>query len=155
MQMNFEEKISKYVNRNVLYAKPEATLGEVASLMAQKGTDVAVVRSNDAQVIGLITAQELFYALRAYVLGKDFLENIKTDLRDIRVKEMMRSVKALDFMDVCSLTGTKVCIGISENETVANAIRVLSMAGITHLLINDKNGVIGTLCAEDLVKAFI
>jgi predicted transcriptional regulator len=153
--MNFEEKISSYVNKDIVYVKPDATLREVASIMAGSETDVAIVRSNKNEVIGLITSQELFDALRSYVLGKDILENIEVDLRDIRVKELMRSVRALDFMNVCSLTGARVCIGLNENETIANAIRVLSMAGISHLLISGENGVSGTLCAEDLIKAFL
>jgi predicted transcriptional regulator len=153
--MNFEEKISSYANKDIVYVKPDATLREVASIMAENETDVAIVRSDKNEVIGLITSQELFDALRSYVLGKDILENIEADLRDIRVRELMRSVRALDFMNLCSLTGARGCIGLDENETIANAIRVLSMAGISHLLISGESGVSGTLCAEDLIKAFL
>jgi predicted transcriptional regulator len=153
--MNFEEGVSRYVNKDMVYVKPDATLREVASIMAGSETDVAVVRSDKNEVIGLITAQELFDALRSYVLGKDVLENIQEDVRDIRVNELMRGIRALDFMNVCSLTGVRVCISLDENESVANAVRVLSMAGISHLLVMSEDGVSGTLCAEDLIKAFI
>jgi CBS domain-containing protein len=153
--MNFEERISRYVNKDIVYVKPDATLREVASIMAGSKTDVAVVRSDKKEVIGLITAQELFDALRSYVLGKDILENIQVDVRDIRVNELMRGIRALDFMDVCSLNGTRVCISLNENETIANAVRVLSMAGISHLLVIGESGLSGTLCAEDLIKAFV
>jgi predicted transcriptional regulator len=153
--MNFEERISRYVNKDIVYVKSGATLREVASIMAGSETDVAVVRSDKNEVIGLITAQELFDALKSYVLGKDILENTKVDLRDIRVNELMMSIRALDFMDVCSLTGTRVCISLNEDETIANAVRVLSIAGISHLLVIGESGVSGTLCAEDLIKAFV
>jgi predicted transcriptional regulator len=153
--MNFEERISRYVNKDIVYVKSGATLREVASIMAGSETDVAVVRSDKNEVIGLITAQELFDALKSYVLGKDILENTQVDLRDIRVNELMMSIRALDFMNVCSLTGTRVCISLNEDETIANAVRVLSIAGISHLLVIGESGVSGTLCAEDLIKAFV
>ena len=153
--MNLEEKISKYIRKDIVYVKPDASLREVASVMARRGTDVAVVRSEKNEIRGLITAQELFDALRSYVLGKDILENIPADLRDIQVNELMRGRRALEFMDVCSLTGTQVCISVDENETIANAVRVLAIAGISHLLVIGEKGVSGTLCAEDLLKAFV
>jgi predicted transcriptional regulator len=153
--MNFEERISRYVNKDIVYVKSDATLREVASIMAGSETDVAVVRSDKNEVIGLITVQELFDALKSYVLGKDILENTQVDLRDIRVNELMMSIRALDFMDACSLIGTRACISLNENETIANAVRVLSIAGISHLLVIGKSGVSGTLCAEDLIKAFV
>ncbi|MDQ1281419.1 MAG: hypothetical protein QG670_2684 [Thermoproteota archaeon] len=153
--MNLEEKISKYMKRTLIYVKSDSTLREVASIMANMRTDVAVVRSDKNDIIGIITAQELFDALRSYVLGKDILENIPLDIRDIQVNTLMRRKQALEFMNVCSLTGAQVCISVDENESVANAVRVLSIAGISHLLVIGEKGVAGTLCAEDLLKAFI
>jgi len=155
VDMNLEEQISKYVRRDVIYVEPDSTLGEVASIMAKNNADVVIVRRNDGEVIGLVTAQEIFDALRTYVLGKDLLENIPGDIRDISVNELVRRNKALDFMDVCSLTGTNICISIGENETIANAVRVMSVAGVSHLLIVGLEGIVGTLCAEDLLKAFV
>ena len=153
--MNLEEKIGKYMKKDVVYVKPDATLSEVASMMARRGNDVAVVRSDKNEIRGIITVQELFDSLRSYVLGNDILENIPTDLRDIQVNELMRGRRATEFMDVCSLTGTQVCISVDEEESVANAVRVLAIAGISHLLVIGEKGVSGTLCAEDLIKAFI
>jgi len=153
--MNLEEKISKYMKRNPVYVRSGSTLREVASVMAKMGTDVALVRSGKEDIMGMITAQELFDALRSYVLGKDILENIPLDLRDIQVDTLMREKRALEFMNVCSLAGAQVCISVGENESIANAVRVLSIAGISHLLVIGEKGVTGTLCAEDLLKAFI
>lgn len=48
-------------------------------------------------------------------------------------------------MDVCSLTCTNICISIGENETIANAVRVMSIAGINHLLAIGEKGIVGTL----------
>lgn len=152
--MNLEEKIGKYMRRDVVYMRPDSRLREVASVMAKSGTDVAVVRSKKDEIMGMITAAELFDALRSYVLGKDVLENIPADLRDIKVEELMRGKKAMDFMDVCGLTGTQVCISLGEDDTIVNVIRVMAIAGISHLLIIGVEGVAGTLCAEDLIKAF-
>lgn len=152
--MNLEEKVSKYMRKDLVYVRPESTLGDVASVMSRSGTDVAVVRSKGNEVLGLITASELFDAMRSYVLGKDILENIPVNLRDIRVQELMRNRRATEFMEVCGLSGIRVCLSISDDDTIANAIRVLAMSGISHLLVIGEKGVVGTLCAEDLVKAF-
>jgi len=58
-------------------------------------------------------------------------------------------------MEACGLTGTQVCISLGEDETIANAIRVMAIAGIDHILIVGGEGVVGTLSDNDLIKAFL
>lgn len=61
---NLEEKISKYVRRNIIYVESNNIL-EVASKVAKNNADVVIVRKEDGEVIGLVTAQEIFDALRS------------------------------------------------------------------------------------------
>ncbi|MCJ7610434.1 hypothetical protein MUP00_12360 [Candidatus Bathyarchaeota archaeon] len=61
------------MRRDPVYVTAGSTLREVASVMAKMGTDVAVVRSDMNDIMSMITTQELFDALRSYVLGKGIL----------------------------------------------------------------------------------
>ncbi len=152
--MNLEGKVGEYMKRDPLIAKPEASLREVASLMAGEGKDVVVVRGVDGVVRGLVTASDLFGAMTSYVLGKDLLEQIPRDIRDVQVQEILRRTKTEEFMEACGLSGTQLCISLGEDDTVANAIRVMAIGGVDHILILGEGGVVGTLSDNDLVRVF-
>jgi signal-transduction protein with cAMP-binding, CBS, and nucleotidyltransferase domain len=152
--LDLEKTIGEYMKRNPLIVSPEATLKEVASKMAEREMDVVVVQDGEGIVRGLVTASDLFGAMRSYVLGKDLLEQIPKDIRDIQVQEIMGATKAEEFMEACGLTGTQLCITLGEWDTIANAIRVMALGGLDHILIVGEGGVAGTLSDNDLVKAF-
>jgi len=151
--LNLEGKIGEYMKREPLIVKPEASLREVASLMAGEGKDVVVVRDEDGLVRGLVTASDLFGAMTSYVLGKDLLEQIPRDIRDVQVQEILRRTKTEEFMEACGL-GTQLCISLGEEDTVANAIRVMAIGGVDHILVLGEGGVVGTLSDNDLVRVF-
>ncbi len=152
--MNLEGKVAEYMKKDPLIVKPEASLREVASLMAGEGKDVVVVRDEEGVVRGLVTASDLFGAMTSYVLGKDLLEQIPRDIRDVQVQEILRRTKTEEFMEVCGLSGAKLCISLWEDDTVANAIRVMAIGGVDHILILGEGGVVGTLSDNDLVRIF-
>ena len=66
----------------------------------------------------------------------------------------MKAPLAMEFMEACGLTGTNMCIVLGEDDTVANAMRVMAIGGVDHILIIGEDGVSGTLSASDLLKAF-
>jgi CBS domain-containing protein len=56
-------------------------------------------------------------------------------------------------MQACGLTGTNMCIVLGEDDKAADAIRVMAIGGVDHILIVGDEGVIGTLSEADLIKA--
>jgi CBS domain-containing protein len=152
--LNIEAKIGDYFKRDPIIVAPETSLRDVARMMAEGDRDVVVVRDGEGVVQGLVTANDLFAAMVSSALGKDLLEQIPVDLRDVEVGKVMKRTRAEEFMEVCGLTGAQLCISLRPEDTVANAIRVMAMAGIDHILITSPEGVIGTLSDKDLVKVF-
>jgi CBS domain-containing protein len=151
--MNLEIKLKNIMNKNPVLVNPDESLTDVSKKMATKGKDVVVVMEGEL-VKGLVTASDIFFAMRSYVLGKNMLESIPIELRDMRINELMQTPKAVEFMEACGLTGTNMCIVLGEEDNVADAIRVMAIAGVDHILIIGDDGVSGTLSDNDLLKAF-
>lgn len=76
------------------------------------------------------------------------------EIRDVKISELMKAPQAIEFMEACGLTGTNVCIVLGEEDTAADAIRVMAMSGVDHILIVGDSGVSGTLSDNDLIKVF-
>ena len=152
--MDLEKKINEYMKADPLIVAPTDTLKGVASQMSGKGKDVAVVQDNEGIVMGLVTASDLFGALRNYILGKDLLEQMPPDVRDITVQDVLGGTRTKQFMEACGLTGTDLCISLWEDDTIANAIRLMAVGGVDHILVLGTGGVVGTVSDNDLIKAF-
>jgi predicted transcriptional regulator len=151
--MNLDVKIRDLMRKEPLIVDPDDNLAAVSKKMASKGRDVVVVMKDDV-VKGLVTVGDIFFAMKSYVLGKNMLESIPVELRDMRVGELMKAPQAMEFMQACGLTGTNMCIVLGEEDTVADAVRVMAIGGVDHILIVGQNGVLGTLSDNDLLKAF-
>jgi len=151
--MNLEMQIKEIMNKNPIIVSPNETLAEVSKKMAKNNKDVVVVREEEL-VKGLVTASEIYHAMKSYVLGKNMLESIPMEIRDLKIGELMKAPMAIEFMEACGLTGTNMCIVLGEEDTVANAMRVMAIGGIDHILIIGDDGVSGTLSDNDLLKAF-
>jgi len=146
-------KIRELIEKDPIIVGPDETLQNVAKRMAKEKRDVAVVMEDEI-VKGLVAASDIFHAMRSYVLGKNMLESIPMEIRDVRVSELMRAPQALEFMQACGLTGTNMCIVLGENDKVADAVRTMAISGVDHLLIVGDEGVVGTLSDRDLLRAF-
>jgi CBS domain-containing protein len=151
--MNLEMKIKDLMKKEPLIVDPDDHLAAVSKKMAAKGKDVVVVMK-DGLVKGLVTAGDIFFAMKSYVLGKNLLESIPVEIRDMRVGELMKAPQAMEFMEACGLTGTNMCIVLGEEDTVADAMRVMAIGGVDHILIVGQKGIAGTLSDNDLLKAF-
>ena len=152
--MDLEKKIREYMKDEPLIVAPTESLKGVASKMSEMGKDVAVVQDNEGIVMGLVTASDLFGALRNYILGKDLLEQMPPDVRDITVQDVLGGTRTKQFMEACGLTGTDLCISLWEDDTIANAIRLMAVGGVDHILVLGTGGVVGTISENDLIKAF-
>jgi CBS domain-containing protein len=120
--------------------------------MVDKGKDVVVVMDEDV-VRGLVTAEDIYFAMKSYVLGKNMFEEVPMEVRDMKVAELMRKPSAMEFMEACGLTGTNMCIVLGEDDKAVDAIRVMAISGVDHILIIGDNGIAGTLSEADLIKA--
>ena len=152
--MDLEKKIKEYMKDEPLIVAPTESLKDVASKMSEMGKDVAVVQDNEGIVMGLVTASDLFGALRNYILGKDLLEQMPPDVRDITVQDVLGGTRTKQFMEACGLTGTDLCISLWEDDTIANAIRLMAVGGVDHILVLGTGVVVGTISDNDLIKAF-
>ena len=152
--LNLDKTIKKFMNKTPLFVSTTQTLGEVAKAMGKEKKDIAVVRDKKGEVQGIVTSHDLFDAMRTWVLQKDMLEQIPGDVRELKVNSIMKGVYTREFMEACGLTGTNVCITLSEDDSIANAVRVMAVTGIDHILISGEGGVVGTLSDDDLIKAF-
>ena len=151
--MNLEMKIKEIMRKAPIIVGPDESLESVAKNMAKKGKDVVVIKA-EGEVKGLVTASDIYYAMKSYVLGSYMLESIPIEIRDVKIGELMKVPTAMEFMEACGLTGTNLCIVLGEDDTVANAMRVMAISGIDHILIIGDSGVVGTLSDNDLLKVF-
>ncbi len=151
--MELEMKIRELMKPNPLKVAPTDTLAEVSKKMAKKGKDIIIVEE-DGVVKGLVTASDIYFAMKSYVLGKDMLESVPMEIRDIQISELMNTPHAMEFMEACGLTGTNLCIVLGEDNSAADAIRVMAVSGVNHILIHGEDGVSGTLSDNDLLKVF-
>jgi len=142
------------MKKKPLFVLPTETLGGVAEKMGAEKKDIVIVKDPKGEVKGIVTSHDLFDAMRTWILGKDTLEMIPGDIRELKVSNILKGAYTKEFMEACGLTGTNVCISLGEEDTVANAVRVMAVAGIDHIIISGEGGLVGTLSDDDLVKAF-
>ena len=153
--MNLEIPIKKFMKKNPLFVLPTDTLGDVARRMGEERRDIVVVRDKRGEVQGIVTSHDLFSAMLTWVLGKDTLELIPRDIRELKVTNIMKGAYTREFMEACGLVGTNVCITLGEDDVVVNAIRTMAVTGLDHILISGEGGVVGTLSDDDLIRAFV
>ncbi len=153
--MNLDKPIKMFMKKDPLFVSSTDTLGDIADAMGRKMKDIAVVRDREGEVQGLVTSHDLFDAMRTWVLQKDMLEQIPREVREFKVTSIMKGAYTKEFMEACGLKGTNVCITLGEDDTITNAIRVMSVTGLDHILISGEGGVVGTLSDDDLVKALV
>ncbi|MBN1682264.1 CBS domain-containing protein [Candidatus Bathyarchaeota archaeon] len=153
--MNLEKPIKNFMKKNPLLIDLDETLGGVASKMSAQKKDVAIVTDPEGEVRGLVTSHDLFDALRTYVLGKDTLEQVPKEVRELKVITIMKGTYTKEFMEACGLSGSNVCITLGENDSIVNAIRVMAITGIDHILISSEKGITGTLSDDDIIQVFM
>ncbi len=151
--LNLDMKVREIMKKDPIIVKPDESLATVSKKMAAKDRDVVVVKEGEL-VKGLVTASDIYYAMKSYVLGRNLLESIPMEIRDIRIDELMKTPSAMDFMQACGLTGKNMCIVLGQDDTIADAMRVMAISGLDHILILGDDGIAGTLSDNDLLKAF-
>jgi CBS domain-containing protein len=154
IKLNLDKPIKEFMKKKPLFVTTTQTLGEVAQAMGKEKKDIVVVMDKKGEVQGIVTSHDLFDAMVTWVLQKDMLEQIPRDVRELKITSILKGAYTKEFMEACGLTGTNVCISLGEDDKLANAIRVMAVTGLDHILINGEGGVVGTLSDNDLIKAF-
>ena len=130
--MDLEIKIKELMKPDPMIIAPDESLADVSKKMAKKGKDIVVIM-DDGVVQGLVTASDIYFAMKTYVLGENILENIPMEIRNIKISELMKVPQAMEFMEACGLTGSDRCIVLREDDSAADAIRVMAVSGIDHI----------------------
>ena len=152
--VKLQDTVSKYMSRKVVVVSPDSTLAQVAKFMAEKNTDIAIVKSGK-EILGVFTDSDIFHSMKSYVF-RDILDDLPKDVGKVKVEEIMRGTVSKDFMSVCQLTGLKPCLMIGEEDTVENAIKTMGATESHHLVVIGPDGTVsGTLSAHDLMRSFI
>ncbi|WXG44686.1 MAG: CBS domain-containing protein [Promethearchaeati archaeon SRVP18_Atabeyarchaeia-1] len=151
--VKLQETVKKYMNSELVVVAPTTTIAQVAKSLAEKGTDIAIVKSGK-DIVGIITDSDIFHSMKSYVF-QDVLEDLPKDVSKVKIEEIMRGTLSDNFMSVCQLTGLRPCLMIGEEETIENAIKTMGASEAHHLLVIGSDGSLsGTLSAHDLLRSF-
>lgn len=114
-----------------------ATLRAALTSMANSGVSALVVKSG-AEVVGVVT-------------DMDFMGSIANgdDLDTVTVSTFMSSCEVITDKQIKT-----PCVQLDETQSVANAIGVMNIAGVHHLLVTGDQGA-GIVSARDLLRLVI
>ncbi len=134
--MTMSQKIKKAVNWDAETVSTDDSLRTVIKKMVRSKTSALVVKLDDF-VIGIVTDMDIIESIDN---GADLDET-----------------KASSFMIACELITeketTNPCVQLHEDESVGNALRLMSNAGIHHLMISGKNDTcVGTVSITDVLR---
>lgn len=119
-----EETVRALMTRGVLTIKKDKTVLDAAKLMTELNIGSFLVTEKDTP-IGIITERDML----SKVMAKD------TNPKDLRVGEIMSSP----------------VISIEADKTVCEALTVMGEEGIKHLVVTDKEEVVGMFSLANLV----
>ena len=150
--MKFNDKIKNHMRTDIVYTTIEERLADVIFKMSKVGTDIAVVKSKN-DIVGLITTSDIYSILVKEV----FEERAKVPelIIDIKIIDIMRGPPTKKFMTSCQINGPNPCVQTDENTTIEDAIRVMEMTGLHHILVTGrKNELVGTISSNDIIGGF-
>ncbi len=132
--MGLGDEISPAVNWEAPSVDLADTLRTALTKLAKSGTSALVVKRG-AEVIGVVT-------------DMDFMGSIAKggDLDGVTVSEFMSPCEVISDKKIHS-----PCVQLDESQSVKNAIGVMDLAGIHHLLVTGEKGA-GLVSATDLLR---
>jgi CBS domain-containing protein len=141
-------KVKDVMSREVLTVHPDATLKEVAALLAARRITGLPVVDNEGAVLGVVSEADILFKERANVRDRGFLyaalhpaemleEELKLDAR--------RAVEAM----------TSPAITIGPDEPIARAAAVMCDEGVKRLPVLEGGALVGIVTRADLVRAFV
>ena len=110
----------------------DATFREVKEMMVEKDVSAVLVEAGDA-IVGLVTDTDILAHAAA---GKN-----------------LDSLKVGKYMTVCEVGGINPCLQVFEDSPVEDAIKIMAISGVNHLLVWGKGGhVCGVISSKDVLK---
>ncbi len=135
--MGLDTAISSAVKWDAPTIELEDSLRSAIKKMIAKNTSVLVVTSSDG-IIGVVTNMDL---LRCVARGDDF-----------------DKANVANFMSSCGIITTRkiktACIQLDETKSVQEAVGLMDLAGVHHLLVAGAQGV-GIISIQDLLRLAI
>ena len=134
--MNNEQTIRSAVKRKFPAVDIDDTLETAINYMAQANASALVVKVGE-ELAGVVTITDIMYSL-----------SNEDDLQDTRVSS---------FMTKCEFISKKAtrnpCVQLDEDEDVISAIKVMSGAGVNHLLVSGSRGEpVGMVSSLEMIK---
>jgi predicted transcriptional regulator len=110
------------------------SVDDALNVMLRTGRRSAVVMDGD-YVVGLIGASDI-----ASMVARD---------------RQPKSVPVRDFMSACLLTGNQPCVQVRDDDTVADALKVMDSWGTDQIIVVDENNrAVGTISALDALRGW-
>ena len=134
--MSLKDTISKAIKKDTPTVALEDTLESAIRKMVDGGCSALVVKSDD-ELIGIVTDMDI--------------------MDSIRRNGLTGEIKVADFMVRCELISEKQtkspCVQLDEDESVENALKIMTGAGVHHLLVSGANNkAIGIVSSHALLN---
>ena len=137
--MGLQAEIKNAVSWGTPAVNMQTNLREVIELMVKHDTSALIVKDND-EVAGVVS-------------DLDVLESITSqdDLEETKVSDLLSACELISDRSI-----TSPCVQLDENESVANAIKLLSASGTHNLVVTGSDrDVFGTVSSRELLKLLI
>jgi CBS domain-containing protein len=109
-----------------------ATFYDAKQKMAEEDTSVVVIKDGE-KIVGMVTETDIFSHA---VAGKG-----------------LKSLKVEGHMSVCEFGGLNPCLQVFENGTIDDAMKIMAISGVHHLLVWGEGGELGgVISSRDILK---
>ncbi|MEE8402930.1 MAG: CBS domain-containing protein [Candidatus Hydrothermarchaeaceae archaeon] len=125
-------KVKDYRTTEPATVNIDATFHDVKEKMVEEGTSVVLIKAG-AEIVGVVTDTDVFAHSAA---GKD-----------------LNATKVKKHMTACELGGVNPCLQIFEDSPVEDAVRIMAISGVHHLLVWGKDGHLsGVISSKNILK---
>ena len=137
--MGLDDSIRKAVKKDVAMVSVDDNLRTAIRTMTDFAVTALVVHQAEA-VIGLVTDMDLMLFLTQ-----------DQDLDAVKVAQCLTPCEL-----ITARPGQNPCVQLDEDQSIRNALKVMSVAGVHNLLVTGANEqVVGTISTRDLLAAAI
>ena len=122
-------QILRHKDGNIFKINTQQSIGEASALLTGKGIGALLVEGNNASIVGILSERDIVRGMPPH----------GADLHDVRVSELM----------------TTNIVSCSPEDTVLEAMAMMTDRRIRHLPVYEDGNLIGLISLGDLVKSRI
>lgn len=145
-------RISSCTNRNVVTARPETTIREVAALLIEKGVDTLLVVDEKGRLVGLITIMDVvrifFPDFVSLLPNIDFVKDFGA-----RKKPSTGSLERAEILLVRDIMGKPVAV--EEESSLLRALSVIYKHNLSDIPVLKEGRLVGIASRMDIGKVFL